>query len=192
MENPASPDGGAAVAGRDQPGLLVERQLGEQVPLGRRQLHDLVVEAGQRDPAVVIMQVGEQVGQRLQRVGHGAAERAGVQVALGAVHVDLGGDDAAHAGAHRRDIGGPHRGVRDHDDIAGQPFALAPQQVGEVDRARLLLAFDDQLDRDRRRGRLVGGQPGGQAERVEQHLALVVGGAAGQHLAVALDRLERR
>ena len=34
-------------------------------------------------------------------------------------------------------------------------MALALQQFGEVDRARLLFALDEQLDRDRRRARAV-------------------------------------
>ena len=84
------------------------------------------------------------------------------------------------------------RGVADHDHVAGQPLALAPQQAGEVLRAGLLLALHDQLDRDRRRRRAARGQAGADAERVEQHLALVVGGAPGQQQAVALGGLERR
>jgi hypothetical protein len=54
----------------------------------------------------------------------------------------------------------------------------------------LLLALDQQLDRDRRRrghlaGDRVSGQRGADAEGMEQHLPLVVGSAPGQQKAVA-------
>ena len=67
-----------------------------------------------------------------------------------------------------------------------------PQQLGEVRRARLLLALDEELERDRRRGRAAGCKAGSHAEGVEEDLTLVVGGAAGQQPAVPLGRLERR
>jgi hypothetical protein len=44
----------------------------------------------------------------------------------------------------------------------------------------------------RRCARAVAGHPGAGAEGVEQDLALVVGCAAGQDLAVPLDRIEGR
>ncbi len=110
---------------------------------------------------------------------------------LGPGHVDLGIDHPAHAHAHRRDVRGPHGGVRDHDDVAAELVALAAQQVGEMRRARFLLALDQQLERDGRRGGAARGQAGSHAESVEEHLTLVVRGSPGQQPAVALSGLER-
>ena len=144
--------GGAALARLGEPPLLVERQPGEQVPFLLRQRQHPVVEPGQGDPALLVVQAGQQARHRVQRVRHPAAERAGVQVPDRPGQRDLDRDQPAHAGAHGRHVGGPHGGVADHDHVAGQPLPLAPEQVGEVLGARLLLALDEQLDGDRRRG----------------------------------------
>jgi len=61
-----------------------------------------------------------------------------------------------------------------------------------VRRAGFLLALHDQLDGDRRRLGTAYGQAGPDAQRVEEHLALVVGGAPREQAAVALGRFERR
>ena len=61
----------------------------------------------------------------------------------------------------------------------------SPQQGGEVRRAGLLLALDEELEVDRRGVPAGRGQRAAQAEQVEQHLALVVGGAAGEQLLAA-------
>ena len=142
---------GPAVTGLREPLLGVERQPGEQFSFLLRQRQHAVVEPGQGDPAVVVVQAGQQARHRVQRVRHAAPERAGVQVAAwpGQRHLDRG--QPAHAGAHGRHVGGPHGGIADHDHVAGQPLPLAPEQAGEVLGAGLLLALDDQLDRDRRR-----------------------------------------
>ena len=86
---------------------------------------------------------------------------------------------------------GPHRGVGNDDHVAGEPGPLARQQRGEIRRARLFLALDQQLERDRRRARPAR-RAGPRGQGVEQHLALVVGGPAPQQLPVALHRHERR
>jgi hypothetical protein len=138
------------------------------------------------------VQPGEQRGQRVQRVRHPTAKRPGVQIPLRPGHIDLRVDHAPHRHAHRRHVGRPHAGVGYHHDVAGQPPGLGPQQVGEERRAGFLLALDEQLERDRRGAGASGGQAGPDAEGVEKHLALVVGGPAGQQLAVPFHGLERR
>ena len=67
----------------------------------------------------------------------------------------------------------------------------SPQQAGEVRRAGFLLALDQQLEGDRRRRAAGRGEAGTHPERVEEHLALVVRGAAPQQPAALLGRLER-
>ena len=48
------------------------------------ELLDAVVEAGQGDAAVVVVQAGEDLRENVDRVARGAAEHAGMQVAVGA------------------------------------------------------------------------------------------------------------
>ena len=97
-----------------------------------------------------------------------------MQIPLGTAQADLGIDDAAHADAHRRDVGRPHGRVGDHDHVARQPVPASAQQISEMRRAGFLLALDQQLERHRRRRGTRSGQACLQAEGVEQHLALVV------------------
>ena len=89
-----------------------------------------------------------------------------------------------------------HAGVADDDDVAGQPVPALPEQGGEVRRPGLLLALDQQLDRDGGGVAAGRGEVGAHAEQVEGDVALVVDGAAGVQLGAvrALDdgRLERR
>ena len=85
----------------------------------------VVVEAGHGDPAVVVVEGGHQAGDEVGRVGHGPAEQARVQVDGRGAHVDVEGHQAPHAHAHRRDVGRPHVGVGDDDDVARQPLPLA-------------------------------------------------------------------
>ncbi len=101
-------------------------------------------------------------------------------------------DQAAHAGDRARHVGRDHAGVGDHDDVAVEALTVLDQQVGEVRRARLLLALDQELQIDGRRGAAGRVQVGPQPEQVEQQLTLVVGRAPRpQHVAVD-RRLERR
>jgi hypothetical protein len=187
---PASPTAARDLAGPGQPVLLVERQLGEPGPLLVGQRDHRVVEPGDGDPAVLVVQRGQQPGQRGQRVGDRAAERAGVQVDVRAVEVDLAAGQPAHAGRRGREVAGEHAGVGDHRDVRGDPVPPVAQQVGEVRRAGLLLALDEEAQRDRRGVPAGRGQVRAQAEQVEQQLALVVGGTAGVEL-LATDRSAR-
>ncbi len=114
-----------------------------------------------------------------------------MDVGVRPVQVDLGVREAAHTGADGRRGLGPHTGVRDDDDIGRQPVGLAADQPGEVRRAGLLLALDQQLEVDGRRGAAGGGQVGPHPEGVEEDLALVVGGAPGVQPVADHGRLER-
>jgi hypothetical protein len=115
-----------------------------------------------------------------------------VQVDVRAVEVDLAAGQPAHAGRRGREVAGEHAGVGDHGDVRGDPVPAVPQQVGEVRRAGLLLALDEEAQRHRRGVAAGRGQVRAQAEQVEQQLALVVGGAPGVQLLAADGRLERR
>src|SRR5207248_8568041 len=112
-------------------------------------------------------------------------------VLVGAEEVYLTVRQAAHAGADGGGVRGPHAGVGDDDGVAGQAVGVGADQGREVRRAGLLLAFDQELEVDGGGGAPGGGEVGADAEGVEEHLALVVGGAAGVEPAVDGPRLER-
>jgi hypothetical protein len=57
-----------------------------------------------------------------------------------------------------------HAGVGDHDDVGVEPIASLGEQRLEVRRARFLFAFDEELQRDRRRGAFGGREVGTQPE----------------------------
>jgi hypothetical protein len=119
-----------------------------------------------------------------------------VQVDGGPAQGDLGVRPGRAWRRRRSDVGRGHAGVADDDDVAGQPVGALAQQVGEVRRAGLLLALDEQLDRDGGGVAAGGGQVRPDAEQVEGDVALVVDGAAGVQLwtvgALDAGRLERR
>jgi hypothetical protein len=141
---------------------------------------------------MLVVQSGEQARERVERVGDRAAERAGVQVDVGPVQVDLAVDQAAHPRADRRRLPVPHPGVGHDDDITAQPVPTLLQQWAEVRRAALLLALDEESQRDGRRGRAGRLQQRAQPEQVEGHLSLVVGAAAAHQLLATQLRVERR
>ncbi len=124
-------------------------------------------------------------------VGDGAAERSGVDVLRRPVQLDLALGEAAHAGADGRGLLVPHAGVGDDHGIGGEAFGPLLDQGAEVRGAGLLLALDQELEVDGGGRAAGGGEVGPDAERVEEHLPLVVGGAAPVHPAVADHRFER-
>ena len=157
-------------------------------------LGDAVVEAGQRDAAIGVVQAGQHVGQHMQRVARGAAIHARMQVAIGAGDGDFLADQTAQRHRDRRMAAAPHVGVADKRQIGGQLLRIGGHERRQVGAARFLLAFEQHGDARRQ---LAGHRLPG-ADRLDEghQLALVVGGAARRdHLdAVALDdlRLEGR
>ena len=84
---------------------------------------DVVVKAGNLHLPALVDQRRQHRAQRVGRIGHRAAERAGVQVLLGAGQPQLEIGDAAQAVGDRRLAGGELRRVADDDAVAGQPLA---------------------------------------------------------------------
>ncbi len=175
---------------RAQPLCLVEGQRSEELAFPVSEVHDTVVEAGDRHARVVVVQGGDQAGGGGGRVGHGAAEGAGVDVLLGAVQPDLALGEAAHTGAHGGGVLGPHAGVGHDHRVGGEPVRVLFDERTEVRGAGFLLALDQQLQVDGRGGAAGGGQVGAHAEGVEEDLALVVGRTARVEAVVADDGLE--
>ena len=127
--------------------------------------------------------------QRVEGVGHGAAEGAGVEVRLGAVHDQLEVGQTFEAVGDRGHAGGELAGVGDDRVIAAELRRVRRDVGFQVRAADLFLAFDQELDVHRQAA--AGLEPGFGGLEVGEHLPLVVGRAAGVEVAVADGRLER-
>ena len=168
--------------------LLVEGQGGELRPLAVRKRHHVVVEAGDRHAALLVDQARQDGAQGVGRIGHRAAERAGVEVAVRAGHAKLEVGQAAQAVVDGRDAGGELVAVANHHAVAGQPVGVLAKVLLQGVAADLLLALDEELQVQGQAA--LDGDPGLGALQVGEHLAFVVGGAAGVEVAVAAGRLE--
>ncbi len=103
------------------------------------------------------------------------------------LHHDVG--HAADRGVQRGDAGAVVPAVGDHGDVRPQQVGVALDELGQVLGRALLLALDDDLDRDRA---VAVGEERADRGRVDHDAALVVRGAASVHPPVLHDRLEGR
>ena len=149
-----------------------------------------LVEAGDGDVAVLVVQRGQEARERRGGVGHGAAVEARVQVARGATHGHLRRDEPAQAVAQRRHVGRGAGRVRDDESVGREVPAVRVEVVVHDVPAALLLALDDDLEVHRERaGRE---DPALRREDHRERRPLVVGASARADLAVDHRRLERR
>ena len=172
----------ALLAGRHRKADLAEEALGglaERVPCLldlRGRLLDAVIEAGNGDAAIVVVDRRQDLCQHADRVGGSAAELARMQVAVGRLDRHLLADQAAQADADRRRIAVPHAGVADQRELGLQLLGIGLEERLQRRRAGFLLA----LEQDRHlAGQLAVHVLVGAAGFDEGHqLALVVGRAA--------------
>ena len=178
---PASPLAARLCPASASQRFLVEWQPGEHLPLRRAQRLYAVVETWQGDPAVGIVQAGQQRGERVQRVRHPAAERARVQVGVRTGQVDL----ARRSGracrctwtAHPRPTSLCREMTITSQRSASRRARSSSAKCGDPDSSSPSIRnFSPTGGAMRCRGR----EAGPQAQRVKEHLALVVGGAAGE------------
>ena len=139
---------------------------------------------------VFVVQGGEQSRERRDRIRDRAAENARVQIHFGAGHFHFECGDAAQTVAQCRHALRDHAGIGDDRDIALQRVAIIRQKFRQITAADFLFAFDNEVE--------IHGQVAVllhrflNAEDVRQNLTLVIRRAAGKHVAVFQDRLERR
>jgi len=93
---------------------------------------DVVVEAGDGHPPLGVVQPGQKLGQRLDRVVDGAAVVAAVQVAARAVDGQLHLHDPAQTVAQHRLPLIREGTVRDDDHIGPQPVGVGGHVAGDV------------------------------------------------------------
>ena len=148
-----------------------------------------IVEPGDLNPAVGRLQAGEDRRQGVQGVGDGPAVGSGVQVAVGALHQDLEVGQPFQPVSDRGRSRGKLAAIGNDGVVAGEPLGLLGHIGFQVCPANLFLALDDELDVHRQLARGLEPRLGG--FQMREHLAFVVGGAAGVEIAVALGGLER-
>ena len=78
---------------------------------------DFVIEAGDEDVAVLILEFGDDLREGDEGIGRGAAVHAGVKVGARATGFDFGVDHAAQADAERGQVGREHFGVGDQRNV---------------------------------------------------------------------------
>ena len=161
--------------------LPIQSMLGDGAGLGAQPLLGVVdvgrgagVQAVDGDVAVVVVQAGDEAGQRHQGVGDEAAPHAGVDGVGEGADLDVDADQAAQAGGQGGDADVPVAAVGDHDDVGAELVEVLLQQRREAVGADLLLALDEHHDVDRE---VVAVDPEG--AEVGRDAGLVVGGAAG-------------
>ncbi len=177
-------------SGSEQPNLGVDARLGSELLLG--DVDPFPRERGQaldRDLAVVGVQRRDHARQCDDRVREWTAERARVDRLGQDVDADAERRRAADARGDRGHASADVPAVGDDRDVGPQEVGVPVDEVGQVLGRTLLLALDDDLDRD---GRVTVCQERPDRGGVDRDPALVVGAPAPEE-AVAGDRgLERR
>ncbi len=169
---------------------LVERQVGDQGALLGAQLDHVVVEARDEDPAVLVLEPGDDPGEGVRGIVDRAAVAARMEVDRRPRHVDLGVHHPAQGDRDRRCVALEEPRIADQREIGREALAVGAQPGLEIHRARLLLALEDVAHVHRklaagREERL--GRP-----QMEVELALVVGHAPTEDPVADDDGLERR
>ena len=149
----------------------------------------VVPAAVERGVAVLVDQRGEHPRQPQHGIGddatrhaavHRAVERADAYVDAGQAPQRIGEPGRAHR---------PVAGVGQEQHVGAEGLGVRGQEAREAGGADLLLALDQDLDVA---GELAGGvEPGAHRGDVRDRTRLVVGAAAAEEPAVALDRFER-
>src|SRR5579875_2195887 len=171
--------------------LLIE---GQRLPGGefvwRGCLH-LIVEAGNQNAAMNVLQLGDDMAERDEGVGRGAAVHAGVQIGPGSADFDFGVDHAAQADAEGGQFRGKELGVGDEREVRLEPLGIFLNECGDLLAADLFFALQQDANID---GQLAAGssQEGFKSFDVHVHLALVINGAARVKIAVAFGGLKGR
>ncbi len=172
-------------------GRLVEVHCRELRALLLIHIGDAVVEPGNRDPTIGMVQPGEDRRQGMHRVGDGAAVPSGVQVPVRSGDLDVESQQALRPERQRRLRRPPHPAVGRDDQVRRALRSVRADEVGQVRTTDLLLAFEqerhverqppvlgdelpDDFDRDVARALVVG-----RTATADTVLA-VVAGVAGQ------------
>ena len=92
----------------------------------------IIVEAGHGHSALVIVQLRQNLAERLNRIMHGAAPVPAVQIADGRGNVQFKGGNPAQPISQARLIGRQNRAVRNHGDIGRQLLRMRRDEGVDV------------------------------------------------------------
>ena len=167
--------------------LQVEWSLGHEGAFLVADDQHVVVEAGDGDVSVLVVQRGYHLAEYVDGVGHGAAIDAAVQVVVGTGDLHFPIAEAAQAAGDAGGVLCYHACVADQDDVGAQQLLVLLAEAVEAATAYLLLALEHEFD--------VAGQLAGLDHELEslglhEALAFVVVGSAGPNLVVLDDGLE--
>src|SRR5690606_21110221 len=166
-----------------QLGGLVGRHRRQRFANAARQRLDTLLEALDLDDAVLVVEGGEDLGQRPDRVGDGPTVHPRVKVAPGTPDLELHGRQAPRPYRHRRNADAVDTAVGADGEVGSEHFTVLLEELGQVGAADLLFPFDEE-------GQVYGRQAavgGVSLHRLDgdEHAALIVTGAAAVDLAVA-------
>ena len=126
--------------------LFVEGQAlpcGEFFGAGR---NDVVVEAGDKDVAVVVFEPRDDLREGDEWIGGCAAVHAGVEIGLGAADFELGVDHAAQADAERGQAGCEQFSVGDEGEVCLEIRGFGGNVLGNSLPSHFFFAFEDDAD----------------------------------------------
>jgi len=185
------PEPGGDRTAPGQPDALQDRRVGPEPLLVVDQVGAVLGEQPlDGDRAVVVVQGRDEPGQQRGRVQDRAAVHARVHGVLEHGQLHDGADHPAQARGQGGHADLPVGGVRDDDDVRGQPFPVGLQEVPEGRGAGLLLPLHEDGHAEAEVVAAVGGR-GAQGGGVGHHPGLVVGRAPPVQAAVALLGDER-
>ena len=173
-------EGGGVAIGQARPHLAFPRFEGK----------DAIVETGDVDAALVVVERGDDARDHRRGIRHGAAVNARMQIANGAVDLEFEAGDAAETVGHGGNARADHARVGNGADVAFQLVPMLCEEGREIRRADLLFALEEK-DHVHRQV-TVGFQGFLDAEEVGEMLALVVGRSAGVDLVTDEGRFEGR
>ena len=150
----------------------------------------IVVEPGNRNLEIPVVQLRDHLGKNGDRVRHRSAENSRVQVLRRPGHFHLVIIQAAQTVGDRGHAFGKHRRIGNDQRISLQPLLIRLHEIPQIHAADFLLAFHHHLDVHRKLA--VGIAQRFERFDVDVNLAFVVRRAPAVDIAVADGRLEGR
>ena len=109
---------------------------------GRGNFCDFIVEARNGDAEILVVKLGEKLGENRQRIGNRAAVHAGMKIAHGAGQFDLIIIQAAQSVGDGGHALGEHRRIGNDERVGFQLFLVFLDVVPKADAADFFFAFD--------------------------------------------------
>ena len=151
---------------------------------------NVVVEAGDGDAALVVVQSGDDVAEGEHGIVNRAAKRSGVEFVWRPEDLDLSPQAPTLGIADRGAVGGQHARIGDHGGIGAERMFVSGDEGVQVGAADLFFSFEDAFHIHGQGA--TGLQVGFEGLDVGEELAFVIGGAAAMEIVVPDDGRKRR